>query len=95
MSNSASSSTDAAAWKAAEAELNRQLRLADEKRAEQFQESIQAAVANLPSNPGPSPFNRSSVWEGGAKKKRTTRTKKMKRRHALKSHRKSKRVMKR
>ena len=36
-----------------------------------------------------------SVKDGGAKRKRTTRTKKMKRRHARKSHRKFKRVMKR
>jgi len=33
--------------------------------------------------------------DGGAKRKRTTRTKKMKRMHKRKSHRKSKRVMKR
>lgn len=33
--------------------------------------------------------------DGGAKRKRTTRTKKMKRRHTRKSHRKFKRVMKR
>ena len=107
--NAASAAADAAAsaaaaerylaarWAAVKAEEDRQIRIAEQKRAQEFQESIKAEVAKLPSNPptGPPQWNRCSGWEGGAKRKRTTRTKKMKRRHARKSHRKSKRVMKR
>jgi hypothetical protein len=98
MSNSASSSTaaaTAAGWAAVKAEEDRQYRLAEQKRAEEFRAGIKADVAKLPSNPPTgAQWNRFS-GEGGAKRKRTTRTKKMKRRHARKSHRKSKRVMKR
>ena len=107
--NAASAAADAAAAAAAaaerylevrrlavEAEIDRQSRLAEQKRAQEFQESIKAEVAKLPSNPPTgAQWNRCSGWEGGAKRKRTTRTKKMKRRYARKSHRKSKRVMKR
>ena len=107
-SNSDSSSTDAstaaataaataAEWAAVKAEEARQDQLAVQKRMKEFEESIQREVALLPSNPqtGPPQFSRVSTWEGGTKRKRTTGTKKMKRSHARKSHRKSKRVMKR
>jgi hypothetical protein len=88
MSNSASS-TDASTVKAAE---DRHYQLADKKRAKEFMDGIKAAVAKL--HPTGTQWTRFS-GEGGAKRKRTTRTKKMKRRHARKSHLKFKRVMKR
>jgi hypothetical protein len=85
MSNSAST---AASWQAAvEAEFDRQYALDQQKRNKEFEESISAEVANLPSNPSTGGPTRFSRWEGGATKKRTTRTKKMKRRHTRKPRR--------
>ena len=104
MSNSASTaastaaSTDAstaAAWAAVKAEEKRQESLAVEKMRREFEKSINEEVATLSSKPPGNVPTRFSTWEGGSKRKRTTGTKKMKRRHARKSHRKSKRVMKR
>jgi len=89
MSNSASTAAStAASWQAAaEAELNRQYALDQQKRMKEFEESISAEVAKLPPNPSTGVPTRFSTWEGGATKKRTTRTKKMKRRHTRKPRR--------
>jgi hypothetical protein len=83
MSNSAST---AASWQAAvEAEFDRRYALDQQKKNKEFEESIKKEVAKLPPNPLTGPPTRFS--EGGATKKRTTRTKKMKRRHTRKPRR--------